>query len=84
MRKMTQRIAAVLGAALLVAVPASAQVVVEADAGEEQLLECSAEDGTSYQLYGLGSSVEGRAMDDDTVADPNPYKNDVTYLLGGG
>jgi hypothetical protein len=80
MRKMTQRIATVLGAALLVAVPVSAQVVVEADAGEEQLLECSAEDGTSYQLYGLGSSVEGRAMDDDTVADPNPYKNDVTYL----
>jgi hypothetical protein len=53
---------------------------VVADAGEDQLLECSVEDGTSYQLYGLGSSVGGRAMDDDTVADPNPYKNDVTYL----
>jgi hypothetical protein len=53
---------------------------VEADAGEDQLLECSAEDGASYQLYGLGSSVGGRAMNDDTVADPNLYKNDVTYL----
>ena len=80
MRKLTQRIATALGAALLAAVPASAQLVVEADAGEGQLLECSAEDGASYQLYGLGSSVGGRAMDDDTVADPNPYKNDVTYL----
>ena len=80
MRKITQRIATALGAALLAAVPASAQLAVEADAGEDQLLECSAEDGASYQLYGLGSSVGGRAMDDDTVADPNPYKNDVTYL----
>jgi len=80
MRKLTQRIATALGAALLVAVPASAQLAVVADAGEDQLLECSAEDGASYQLYGLASTVDGRAMDDDSVADPNPYKNDVTYL----
>lgn len=80
MRKITQRIATALGAALLVAVPASAQLAVEANAGDDILLECSAEDGTSHQLYGLGSTVGGRAMDDDTVIDPNPYKNDVTYL----
>jgi len=80
MRKLAQRIATALGAALLAALPASAQLAVAADAGEDQLLECSVEDGASYQLYGLGSSVGGRAMDDDTVADPNPYKNDVTYL----
>jgi len=80
MRKIIQRIATALGAALLVAVPASAQLAVLADAGEDQLLECSAEDGASYQLYGLASTVDGRAMDDDSVVDPNPYKDDVTYL----
>jgi len=58
MRKMTRRIVMALGAALLMAIPASAQVVV-ADAGEDLDLECSAEDGASATLDGTLSTVDG-------------------------
>jgi hypothetical protein len=75
MRKMTRRIVTALAAALLMALPASAQVVV-ADAGEDLDLECSAVVGTDVNLDGRGSTVDGVRMDDPS----NPYAADVTYL----
>jgi hypothetical protein len=75
MRKMARQLVTVLAAALLAAIPASAQVVV-ADAGEDLPLECSASDGTDVNLDGRGSTVDGVRMDDPS----NPYAADVTYL----
>jgi hypothetical protein len=75
MRKMARQLGTVLAAALLAAIPASAQVVV-ADAGEDLPLECSASDGTDVNLDGRGSTVDGVRMDDPA----NPYAADVTYL----
>ena len=75
MRKMARRIVTAMAAALLMAIPASAQVVV-AEAGEDLLLECSATDGTDVNLDGRGSTVDGVRMDDLS----NPHAADVTYL----
>jgi hypothetical protein len=75
MRKTARRIATALGAALVLAIPASAQIVV-ADAGEDLPLECSAADGTAINLDGRASTVDGVRMD----APSNPYAADVTYL----
>jgi hypothetical protein len=73
---MTRRIVTALAAALLMAIPASAQVVV-AEAGENlDDLECSASDGTDVNLDGRGSTVDGVRMDDPS----NPYAADVSYL----
>jgi len=66
MRKMTRRIATALGAALLAAVPAAAQVLV-ADAGEDLLLECAAE-GASATLDGTLSTVDGLPAQTDPNA----------------
>ena len=67
MRRMTRRIVTALGAALLAAVPAAAQVLV-ADAGEDLLLECAA-DGASATLDGTLSTVDGlpAALDPNTA-----------------
>ena len=75
MFKMARRLTTALAASLLLAIPASAQVVV-ADAGEDLPLECSASDGTDVNLDGRGSTVDGVRMDDPS----NPYAADVTYL----
>ncbi len=75
MRKMTRRIVTALAVTLLMAIPASAQVVV-AEAGEDLLLECSATDGTDVNLDGRASTVDGVRMDDLS----NPHAADVSYL----
>ncbi|MBW2373450.1 MAG: hypothetical protein JRF70_13040, partial [Deltaproteobacteria bacterium] len=62
---------AVIGLALvgLAAVPAAAQVVVVADAGEVPPLECSATDGSPVTLDGTASTVDGgmASIDPDTA-----------------
>jgi hypothetical protein len=83
---MTQRIVVVLAAALLMAIPAAAQELPEvlADAGEPLELDCSDAEGASYNLSGLGSTVNGVCMATDCPPDPpppipHPYAVDVTY-----
>ena len=87
------RMALLSGALLIGAAQAGAQLVV-ADAGEDLLLECVAEDGVPATLDGLGSTVDGldAALDPDvtfawsatgvTFDDPTIATPSATFPLG--